>query len=69
MMYDMSASVDDDIMKEVWKMKADVSAQFPTWADYPAYSKKMHDKLVAEGWKFATPAEVAATRQQTAVQP
>jgi hypothetical protein len=59
MMYDID-SHDDDIMKEVWKMKAEVSAKFATWADYPAYSKKVHDRLVAEGWKYATPEEVVA---------
>jgi hypothetical protein len=49
--------VDDDVMHEVWKMKAEVSAQYPTWKDYPAYSKKLQEQAVSQGWKFAKSVE------------
>jgi hypothetical protein len=57
MMYDIDKLSPDDVMREVWQNKAAVAAEFPTWADYLAHSKKLRIKLEAEGWYYSSPQE------------
>jgi hypothetical protein len=53
----------DPIMDEVDQIKAKISAQYPTWEAYRAHLDAERPRLEAEGWKFASPAELPKRQQ------
>jgi hypothetical protein len=53
----------DPIMDEVNRIKAEISAKYPTWEAYRAHLDTERPRLEAEGWKFATPAELPKHQQ------
>jgi hypothetical protein len=56
----------DPIMEEVNRIKAEISAKYPTRAAYDAYLDAERPRLEAEGWKFASPAELPKRQQAQA---
>ena len=48
----------DEVMRECWKHKEELAAEFPTWEALSAHLDADRPRLEAEGWKFASPADL-----------
>jgi hypothetical protein len=48
----------DEVMRECWERKARLAAKYPTWEAYRAHQRADRPRLEAEGWKFASPADL-----------
>ncbi|MDR3334408.1 MAG: hypothetical protein LBT13_05930 [Treponema sp.] len=56
---------EDEVMRDVWERKAQVSAEM---ADWEAYCKRQQEdrlRLEAEGWKFVSPEDCSARQTDT----
>jgi hypothetical protein len=50
----------DEVMRECWERKAQIAAEYPTREAYRAHLREDRKRLEAEGWKFASPADLPA---------
>jgi hypothetical protein len=50
---------EDEVMRVVWKRKAEASKISAEWEKNPKLYEEWKANLIAEGWKFVTPEEIA----------
>jgi hypothetical protein len=57
----------DEVMRDCWERKAQVSAEMANWEAYTKHLDEDRIRLEAVGWHFVTPEEHAAriARQKT----
>ena len=48
----------DEVMRECWKHKEELAAEYPTWEAYRAHQRADRPRLEAEGWKFVSSADL-----------
>jgi len=48
----------DEVMRECWKHKEELAKEYPTVEAYCAHLIEDRPRLEAEGWKFASPADL-----------
>ena len=54
----------NDVMLECRQWKAELAAEYPTVEAYSTHRREYRERLEAEGWKFANPADITVQRQE-----
>ena len=54
----------DEVMRECWKHKEELAAEFPTWEALYDHLHENRPRLEAEGWKFISPADLPRPQKQ-----